>query len=40
MTQSDNRPSSVVAAILIGLGLLFLAFNFLDIDLGKVWPLI
>ena len=40
MTQSDNRPSSIVAAILIGLGLLFLAFNFLDMDLGKVWPLI
>ena len=40
MSQSDNRPSSVVAAILIGLGLLFLAFNFLDIDLGRVWPLI
>lgn len=40
MSQSDNRPSSVVAVILIGLGLLFLAFNFLDIDLGKVWPLI
>ena len=40
MPQSDNRPSSVVAAILIGLGLLFLAFNFLDIDLGRVWPLI
>jgi hypothetical protein len=40
MSQPDNRPSSVVAAILIGLGLLFLAFNFLDIDLGRVWPLI
>lgn len=40
MPSSDNRPSSVVAVILIGLGLLFLAFNFLDIDLGKTWPLI
>lgn len=40
MSQSDNRPSSVVAVILIGLGLLFLAFNFLNIDLGRVWPLI
>ena len=26
--------------ILIGLGILFLAVNFLDIDLGRVWPLI
>ncbi len=40
MSQSDNRPSSVVAVILIGLGILFLAVNFLDIDLGRVWPLI
>jgi hypothetical protein len=40
MQAPDNRARTVVAVILIGLGLIFLAANLLNIDLGRLWPLI
>jgi len=39
--NSTDRNSSVVAAVLIGLGVLFLAFNNIPgLDIGRTWPII
>lgn len=40
MQTTDNRARTVVAAILIGLGLILLAANLLNIDVGRIWPII
>jgi hypothetical protein len=37
---ASNRTATVAAAVLIGLGILFLAMNLLDISFGKIWPII
>jgi len=39
--KSTDRSSTVVAIVLIGLGVLFLAFNNIPgLDIGKTWPII
>jgi hypothetical protein len=37
---ASNRTATVAATVLIGLGVVFLAFNLLDISFGKIWPII
>jgi hypothetical protein len=36
----SNRAPTVIAICLIAVGVLFLAFNFLNVDFGRVWPVI
>jgi len=39
--QSTDRSGTVVAVVLIGLGVLFLAFNLIPgLDIGQMWPII
>lgn len=37
---TTQRMPTMIAAVLIGLGILFLAVNVLGINFGRVWPLI
>lgn len=38
--ESDGRGSLVGGLVLLTLGVLFLAQNFLDFDFGKLWPVL